>query len=256
MPTWDASLYLQFANQRTQPALDLIARINMPHPARIIDLGCGPGNSTAMLKNRWPDAAITGLDSSTEMIAAAAQAYPSEKWVLADAARWTSDAPLDIVFSNAALQWMSNHAALFPHLLEQLKPAGVLAVQIPSHYASPLHQVVLEVSRNASWNQRMEAPRNALTKGSPSFYYDILQPLVSHLDIWETEYFHVMDTHQSIVDWFRGTGLRPYLEALDSTEEKKLFERMLLDGYTRAYPRQKDGRILFPFRRLFIIACR
>lgn len=256
MPSWDANLYLQFANERTQPALDLIARINLAHPRRIIDLGCGPGNSTAMLRRRWPESDVVGLDNSAEMIAAATQAYPSEKWVLADAASWTADTPFDIVFSNATLQWLPDHATLFPHLMAQLAPAGVMAVQVPYCYESPLHQVVLEVASAASWRHRMEASRDTFTKETPSVYYDLLQPLTSHLDMWETEYFHQMDGPESIVNWYRGTGLRPFLEALDTEEEKRHFEQMVLDGYTRAYPRQKNGRVLFPFRRLFMVACR
>ena len=174
MPTWDADLYLQFAGERTQPSLDLIVRTNVSSPARIIDLGCGQGNST----------------------------------------------------------------------------------QIPAHYKSPLHQVTLEVAKDSSWCDRMEAPRNALTEEQPSFYYDVLQPLASRLDIWETEYYHLMDSPQAIVDWFRGTGLRPFLEMLETEEQKQRFQQMLLDGYTQAYPRQKDGRVLFPFRRLFMVAYR
>ncbi len=256
MPNWDADLYLQFANERTQPSLDLIARINVSDPVRIIDLGCGPGNSTEMLRKRWSQADIIGLDSSTEMIAAAAKSYPAEKWLLADAALWTADAPFDIVFSNAALQWLPNHAILFPHLFAQVTPGGVLAVQSPAHYQSPMHKVTLEVANDPSWCHLMDAARNALTKEMPSFYYDVLQPLVTHLDIWETEYYHIMNSPQSIVNWFRGTGLRPFLEALETDAQRRIFEQMLLDGYTRAYPRQKDDRVLFPFRRLFIVAYR
>lgn len=257
MPTWDAKLYLQFANERTQPALDLMTRINnIAEPKRIVDLGCGPGNSTAILRQRWPEANLIGLDNSVEMIEAASKTYPEGKWLLADAATWVTDSPLDIVFSNAALQWVPDHANLFPHLMKQLAPTGVLAVQIPAHYQSPLHQVTLKVAENPLWRQRMEAARNALTKESPSFYYDVLQPFASRIDIWETEYFHNMDGPEAILNWFRGTGLRPFLEALETEAEKQEFEHRMLDGYTQAYPRQKDGRVLFPFRRLFITAYR
>ena len=161
MPTWDPDLYLKFANERAQPALDLIARVDSLRPGRIIDLGCGPGNSTAMLRQRWPEAEVTGLDNSAEMIAAAALAYPAEKWVLADAASWTADSPFDIVFSNAALQWLPDHAVLFPHLMAQVASPGVLAVQMPYHYESPLHYVVQEVANDAAWRERMEAARRA-----------------------------------------------------------------------------------------------
>jgi trans-aconitate 2-methyltransferase len=255
MLNWDAQLYLQFATERTQPAIDLIARINIASsPEHIIDLGCGPGNSTAMLRQRWPEATITGLDSSAEMIAAASQAYPAGKWVLANAASWTAEVPYDIVFSNAALQWLPDHAKVFPHLMRQLAPNGVLAVQVPAHYESPLQRVVFEVADNSLWSSRMDAARNALTNERPPFYYNVLRSLASHLDIWETEYFHDFESPRSIVEWFRGTGLRPFLDALETEEHKQLFEQMVLDGYTRAYPRQENGRVLFPFRRLFLIA--
>jgi trans-aconitate 2-methyltransferase len=256
MPTWDANLYLKFASERTQPSLDLIARIGLAEPARIIDLGCGPGNSTLMLRRRWPRASLVGLDNAEAMIKAAREAYPHEQWVLEDAASWTADEPYDIVFSNAALQWLPDHANLFPHLLNQVAPGGVLAVQMPAHYASPLHHITLEVADDAAWRHLMEGPRNALTKKSPSFYYDALQPFASRVELWETEYYHVVNGPQSIVDWFRGTGLRPFLEALETPAQQERFLSMMLEGYTRAYPRQKDGRVLFPFRRLFIIAIR
>jgi len=256
MPTWDAGLYLKFAKERTQPSFDLIARINHSHPDRIIDIGCGPGNSTAILRSRWSASDITGLDSSEEMIAMASQTYPMERWMLADANTWIADTPFDIVFSNAALQWLPNHESLYPHLISQVAIGGVLAVQIPAHYRSPLHQITQEVSKNPIWCDRMELPRNALTKHSATFYYEVLQPYTAHLEIWETDYYHIVESPNAIVDWFRGTGLRPFLEALSTEEQKFHFEQMLLDGLTQAYPRQSDGRVLFPFRRLFIIAYR
>lgn len=256
MPTWDANLYLRFANERTQPSLDLIARINVANPQRIIDLGCGPGNSTAMLRGRWPEADITGLDNSTEMIAAASKSYPQEKWILADIASWVADEPHDIVFSNAALHWLPDHAVLFPRLLGQVADGGALAVQMPAHYALPIHQIALEVANDPEWRHRMDEAINAITKESPSFYYEVLQPVASHVDIWETLYYHIMESPQAIVDWFRGTGLRPFLEALETDAQRQRFEQMMLEGFTQAYPRQKDERVLFPFRRLFLVAYR
>jgi trans-aconitate 2-methyltransferase len=254
MPAWDPQLYLQFASERTQPAVDLIARIRLAQPARVIDIGCGPGNSTAMLRQRWGDAAIMGLDSSPEMLAAAAQAYPSEQWLLADAAAWQADLPFDLVFSNAALQWVPDHENLFPHLMAQVAPGGALAIQMPAHYESPLHRVVLEVAQAGDWRHRMDRPRQALTHQSPEFYYRALRPYVKQIDIWETEYYHIVDSPQDIVTWFRATGLRPFLEALESDTQRHDFEQQVLDGYTQAYPSQPDGRVLFPFRRLFMVA--
>lgn len=256
MPTWDANLYLKFAKERLQPSLGLISRVNLADPRRIIDLGCGPGNSTAILRQHWADSDITGLDNSAEMIAAATKAYPAEKWILGNAASWIADKPFNLVFSNAALQWLPDHESLFPHLMSQVALGGALAIQIPAHYQSPLHLLTLEVSQQRSWSDKMELPRNALTKKTPAFYYEILQPLSAKLEIWETEYYHILDSPEDIVEWFRGTGLRPFLEALQTEEQKKHFEQLLLDGITLAYPRQKDGRVLFPFRRLFVIAYR
>jgi trans-aconitate 2-methyltransferase len=247
---------MQFANERTQPTVDLIARIRLASPARIIDLGCGPGNSTAVLRQKWPQADLIGLDSSADMLAAARQAYPAEQWLLADAATWQADRPFELVFSNAALQWLPDHARLFPQLFAQVAPGGALAVQMPAHYQSPLHHVTLEVAQDSAWRHLMDGPGRALTRETPAFYYAVLQPLAAQLDIWETEYYHVVDSPQAIVTWFRGTGLRPFLEALETDEQRQRFEQLVLEGYTRAYPRQADGRVLFPFRRLFMVAYR
>lgn len=256
MPTWDADLYLRFANERTQPSLDLIARIHLAQPRRIVDLGCGPGNSTEKLRQRWPEAEITGLDNSPEMIAAAAKSYPNEDWELADIATWAAEVPYDLVFSNAALHWLPDHARLFPHLLTQVASRGALAVQMPAHGQSPLRLVVEEVANDPAWSHLMEAARNAITFAAPSFYYDVLQPQATRVELWETLYYHIVDSPQAIVDWFRATGLRPFLEALADDEQRQRFEQMVLAGYTQAYPRQRDGRVSFPFRRLFLVAYR
>jgi len=253
---WNAEQYLKFADERGRPSLDLIARIAVPEPERIIDLGCGPGNSTAMLKRRWPEADITGLDNSEEMIAAARESQPEGKWILTDAAAWRAEIPFHIVFSNAVLQWLPEHEYLFPHLFSQVAPGGAMAVQMPAfaHFNSPVHRGMQEVAKDPLWSDLMDAPRNVFTKKPPSFYYDLLQPLAARLDIWETQYYHVMDGHRAILEWYRGTGLRPYLAALKNVEQRKRFEDMLLERYQKSYPFRKDGRILFPFRRLFIIA--
>ena len=254
MPSWDPQVYLQFAMERTQPAVDLITRTRIEHPARIIDVGCGPGNSTAMLRQRWPEATIIGLDNSPEMLAAAEQAYPSEHWLLADAASWQADVPFDLVFSNAALQWLPDHEKILPQLLAQVAPSGALAVQMPAHYDSPLHLITLEVAEASTWRHLMDRPRQALTHQSPAFYYRVLRPHAAQIDIWETEYYHIVDNAQDIVRWFRATGLRPFLEALETDNQRYHFEQQVLEGYAQAYPSQPDGRVLFPFRRLFIVA--
>ncbi len=256
MPRWDANLYLKFASERTQPAIDLVSRISLSNPERIIDLGCGPGNSTAILHQRWPKAEIVGLDNSEEMIAAASNVYPDWIWIKGDAATWIADKPFDLIFSNAALQWCGNHIELFPRLLKQVSPQGVLAIQMPAHFQSPVHQLMLEIAEGPAWRHQMRQAAKAISVGRPSFYYDILQAHTSRLDIWETEYSHVMESPESILEWIRGTGVRPFLEALKSDQQRRRFEELLLAGLTKVYSPQKDGHILFPFRRLFIVAYR
>lgn len=256
MPGWDSQLYLTFANERTQPSIDLVARIPLESPTTIVDLGCGPGNSTAILRQRWAEAQIIGLDNSPNMIAAASEKYPQERWEVADIAIWKARTSCDIVFSNATLHWLPNHAQLIPQLFSQVAIGGFLAVQMPSQNDSPLRTAVQDIAADPVWRNRFNFARNALTKHPPEFYYDVLKPLCTRLDIWETEYFHIMESPQAIVNWFRGTGLRPYLEALENDEQRQSFEARLLDAYTQAYPRRSDGKILFPFRRLFFIAYR
>ena len=255
MPQWDAGTYLKFANERTQPSIDLVQRINIQNPKRIIDLGCGPGNSTEALRRRWPDAAITGLDNSQRMIDAAREACPDGDWVVGDAGSWQAAVPFDLVFSNAMLHWLPNHAEVCTHLLRQVAPAGALAVQLPAHYDSPLHREIFEVSRDPAWNDRMQNARTAVTCEHPSFYYDTFGPMTSHLDLWETTYYHTVAGPEAVIEWFRGTGLRPFLEAL-SADERPRFEQLLLERYERTYPRRTSGQVLFPFRRLFFVAYR
>jgi trans-aconitate 2-methyltransferase len=258
MPQWDAALYLQFSTERTQPSIDLIQRIALAEPRRIVDLGCGPGNSTEALRRRWPGASIAGLDSSKEMIEAARQAYPSGAWEVADAAQWSAPEPCDLVFANALLQWIPDHQRICRRLMEQVAPEGALAVQLPAeaHYQSPVHHEIRNVSWEPAWRERLEAARAMFTHAPAAFYYDTLQPLASRIELWETTYYHVVAGSEALLDWYRGTGLRPFLEALAGDEERREFERRLLDRCIAAYPRQPGGRVLFPFTRLFFIAYR
>jgi len=247
---WNPNLYLKFGGERTQPSIDLAARIRLDNPGRVIDLGCGPGNSTQVLRARFPHASIEGLDNSEEMIAAARRECPELSWCVGDIGDWNPDKPYDLVFSNAALQWVPDHAKLIPRLLQ----AGrVLAVQIPAHHASPVHQEILTVSRDPRWNDRLEAARRRLTRHPPEFYYDLLAPRTGRVELWETEYIHILDSPAAILEWFRGTGLRPFLANLND-QERTDFEAGLLPRYEAAYPRRPDGKVLFPFRRLFFIA--
>ena len=254
MPKWDAEQYLKFGDERTQPARDLIGRLQLENPSRIIDLGCGPGNSTAELRRRWPESRIVGLDSSAEMVGQARQSDGTVEWLVGDAGGWTADERFDLVFSNAMLHWVADHERVCPHLVEQVAPGGALAVQVPAHYDSPLHREILEVSRDPAWSERMAGARRAMTHHPPEFYYDLLAPKAARLDIWETTYYHVLAGPEAVLDWFRGSGLRPFLEALADGKERKVFETRLAERYDKTYPRRADGRILFPFRRLFFVA--
>ena len=256
MSDWDVNLYSQFRNERTQPAIDLISRILTTDPKKIIDLGCGPGNSTEILRQRWPQASITGLDSSPEMIISSRKNYPDQEWILADAAEWQPSSAYDIVFSNAAFQWIPQHNLFLNRLFGFVAAGGVLAFQIPAHICSPLHQRIVEVSNEQEWAHLMEGPQNALTIESPSYYYNALINTASKLEIWETEYCHVMDSSQAIVSWIASTGLRPFLEALENELQKQRFVRILGEQVEKTYSPQKNGKVLFPFRRLFVVAYR
>lgn len=256
MPTWDADLYLRFANERTQPAIDLLARVALDAPARVIDLGCGPGNSTALLRGRWPGAAVTGLDSSPQMIAAARKDQPDGDWVLDDITTWTPDPPYDLVFSNATLQWLPDHATLYPHIFAGVAPGGALATQIPVFHAMPVQRALLDVAAEPAWWDRLEPATRSLVAESPGFYYDALRPLASRLDLWETEYNHVLADANAIVEWISATRLRPYLEALADDAERREFLTRLRAAVAEIYRPQHDGKVLFPFRRLFLVAYR
>jgi trans-aconitate 2-methyltransferase len=254
MTSWDPGKYLLFGNERTRPAVDLASRVAVDAPGTVIDLGCGPGNSTQVLRRRWPRARVCGLDSSAEMIASARQAYPDQEWILAGIEDWSAGVPYDVVFSNAALQWLRDHVALTRHLFAQVAPGGALAFQIPSGAYSPLRSFIHQIARDEAWVARMDGALAALTMEEPQVYYDALVPRASSVDIWETEYYHVMESPSAIVEWISSTGLRPFLNALDSDQEQQRFVSLLTERVTEAYGARSDGRVLFPFRRTFVVA--
>lgn len=245
---WNPEQYLRFADARTRAASDLLARVPLEAPATVVDLGCGPGNSTALLAARWPAARITGVDSSPEMLAAARAAMPELAWVEGDAASWTPEAPVDLIFANAVLQWVPNHEALLPRLMACLAPGGVLAVQMPTNHEAPAFQVLRDLAggeTKGDWRRPL----------SPEAYVRMLTPHADAVDLWETEYQQVMAGVDGILEWGRGTVLLPYLQDLGEADRA----RFLADyraALVRAYPVQPDGRVLFPFKRLFIVARR
>ena len=234
----------------------LVARLRLAAPRSIVDLGCGPGNSTAILRSRWPSASITGIDNDPAMLAAAERTDPSVRWVQANVATWAPSESYDLVFSNALLQWLPDHANIIRRFFGAVAPGGALAVQLPTHLTSPLHRHMLEVADQPQWRTVTAGARQAISTHSVAFYYDALCAVTPRLDLWETEYCHVVSDPQAIVDWIRGTGLRPFLGALATDTERLAFQAALLERVTGSYPRRADGRVLFPFRRLFIIAYR
>jgi trans-aconitate 2-methyltransferase len=256
--SWSPDQYLRFGDERTRPAAELAARIAVPAPRTVVDLGCGPGNSAAILRARWPLATVTGLDSSPEMIAAARRTEPSQPWILDDAETWNPTNPFDVVFSSAAIQWMRDHEALVRRLFGHVASGGAFAFQIPSRAYSTLTQLMVEVAEDARWKARLDraGAARALTMHPPAFYYDALADRAERLDIWETEYQHVLPTAEAIVDWIASTGLRPFLDALADDGERRQFRDRLTARVGEAYPRRLDGRVLFPFKRLFLIAYR
>lgn len=251
---WDSVQYLKFKNERTQPAIDLVNRINVVNPQKIVDIGCGPGNSTRVLYSKYPDAYILGVDNSEDMINAARTNYPNMDFKICDISKDLSqlDNDYDIVFSNACLQWVPDHENLINNLLDLLKRDGVLAVQIPMHYNEPIHKIIGEVANSEKWKRYFTDQRDFYTL-SQSGYYDLLTEISREFCIWETVYYHVMKSHDDILEWYRGTGLRPYLSVLPDNGKTE-FENDIKKLLIQRYPRQKNGDIIFRFPRFFFIA--
>lgn len=258
MPTWDSDQYLKFARERTQPAIDLAARIALNAPARVIDLGCGTGNSTAIVAHRWPDAAITGLDSSAAMLAKAREAFPQWQWIEDDIARWHAEpeTPFDLIYSNAALQWLPDHRHTLVRLLDFVAPAGALAMQMPANLDAAPHRLMRELAASAPWSTHFVRTPREWYVHEPEFYYDLLAPHTRRIDLWVTDYLHVLDGIDGIIDWYRGSGLRPWLEALPDESVRAAFLEAYRVRLEPHFPPRADGRVLFPFRRLFVVAYR
>lgn len=252
---WDAEHYLRFADARTLPAIDLLSRISLADVRRVVDLGCGPGNSTVPLKARWTGAAVTGIDSSAELLDAARRDHPDIAFEQADIARWTAAEPCDVIFANASLQWVGDHKRLMPHLFGQLAAAGVLAVQMPRNHDFATHRLMRQVAAEGEWRDRLGGARDPSPVQPPEFYYDLLASYSADFTIWETNYIQIMDGVQAIIAWLHGTGLRPFLARLTDAERPAFLDRYAT-LLTAAYPAQADGKILLPYPRLFFIAAK
>lgn len=250
MSDWDSDLYLKFKQQRTQPALDLVKRIENHNFSSIADLGCGPGNSTSVLKSFFPNAQLIGIDNSVNMIEKAKNTYPDIEFRLGDILNLNEK--YDLIFSNACLQWIPNHNSLLPHLIEQLNDNGVLAVQIPINRNEPLFRIIKETAEQSDFDfSKAYFENNDVL--SPNEYYEILSMCASSFDIWETVYYHEMPSHESLIDWVRSTRLKPYLECLNEND-KKIFEAELLKKVKEQYRVMKNGNVILKFRRLFFVA--
>lgn len=252
MSDWDPSLYLRFEAQRTQPAIDLANRLRPFAPRSVADLGCGPGNSTAVLRDIFPDAALLRVDSSAAMIQAARERYPGLSFRQCDLTRL--EGQFDALFSNACLQWVPGHRALIPSLMDKLKSGGALAVQIPVNGDEPLLRAVHELAAEPEWGLDGVAaqPNHALPTEE---YYDILSACARRFDLWQTVYIHALPDHAALIDWVRSTHLRPYLNALDAEAAGRFLKELQRRVATR-YAAQRDGCVLLRFRRLFFVAVR
>ncbi|KAL2204853.1 S-adenosyl-L-methionine-dependent methyltransferase [Sarocladium strictum] len=257
--TWSADQYSKFLKDRTRPSTDLLARVPHTSPKRVVDVGCGPGNSTEVLLERWPNARISGFDTSPDMIKRAKEILPGVGFEVADLGTWKPDEPVDVLFSNAVLQWLPNGTRIevLKQLLEHVAPGGCFAFQVPYNLQEPSHALMRETAEtpNKPWSDTLKQatnnPRDQFP--APVEIWDGIKDLCSDLDIWQTTYYHVMDNHEGIVEWVKGTGLRPYIDPL-SESEREAFIESYLGKLKEGYTAQKDGKVLLPFPRLFVVA--
>jgi len=253
---WNPALYRQFEDERTRPARELLARVLLDAPERVYDLGCGPGNSTELLVERFPDAEVIGTDNSESMLVSARERVPSCRFEFSDIAGWQPDVPADVIYSNAALQWVGGHEVLIPKLFRQLAPGGVLAIQMPDNREEPTHRAMREVAGLAPWSPLIGDAAKVRTKIlALTDYYDLLAGAGAEVDVWRTAYQHPMASPAKIVEWVRATGLKPFVDPLPEAE-RKTFLAAYEARIAQAYPKRADGKLLLQFPRMFIVARR
>ncbi len=250
---WNPEQYLKFSQPRLQPAVDLLARIETDSPRFVCDLGCGAGNVTRLLAERWPASSILGIDDSPEMLAKAAKEFPDIEWLNRSIDTWQPRRPFDVIYSNAALHWLPDHQTLFASLFEHVAPNGTLAVQMPRNFLAPSHTSIAETVREGPWRAKLDHLLKPSPVAEPAFYYRLLAAQSRTLDIWETEYLHVLEGHDAVKEWVKGTWLKQFLDVLDPND-RSAFEADYAERLRKAYPPLRDGKTLFPFRRLFIVA--
>jgi trans-aconitate 2-methyltransferase len=249
---WSPATYLKFEDERTRPARDLLARVRSDGARRIVDVGCGPGNSTELLLARYPEAEIVGLDNSPAMLAEARRRLPSVRFEPANADVWLPNADVDLVFANAIYQWVPRHLEQLRRVLAALPRRATLAVQMPDNLAEPTHRLMRDVAAAGPWSGRLAgAAREPLPPAR--LYYEALRPLAARVDIWRTTYHHALRGPEAIVEFVRATGLRPFLDPLSESERRE-FIASYTAGIAAAYPPLADGDVLLAFPRLFLIA--
>ena len=249
---WDPKAYLAFGAERTRPAADLLARVLVDRPERVADLGCGPGNSTVLLRSRWPDCKIDAIDFAPEMLKDARASGVDARFIEADIAHWQPDAQYDVIYSNAALQWLSGHEKLLPRLLSFVKPGGALAVQVPRNFDELCHRLIREAIADPRWKNELAEVRDWWNVLAPETYFDLLSPAARAMDLWETRYFHILEGEDPVFHWMLGTGLRPFAAALKSPLKEAFLEhyRGLLAA---AYPARAGDKTIHRFLRLFFV---
>ncbi|MCJ2140539.1 trans-aconitate 2-methyltransferase [Methylobacterium sp. E-066] len=256
MADWNPALYTRFEDERTRPAAELLARVPLTEPRLAYDLGCGPGNSTALIAARFPKAEVIGLDTSPAMLESARTRLPRLAFALADAATWTPERAPDLIYANAVLQWLPDHPVLLPRLFGLLAPGSVLAVQMPDNLAEPSHRLMRETAASGPWAGAIGDPAIAGRLGrmlEPAGYYDLLAPLADTVNVWRTAYHHPMADAAAIVAWVSATGLRPFLDPLDP-DQTAGFLAAYEAAIDAGYPPRSDGRRLLAFPRVFIVA--
>ena len=255
--SWSAKAYVAFEDERTRPVRDLLAALPPIDARSVIDLGCGPGNSTQVLAERYPQARISGIDTSPDMIAAARRRLPRIDFTLDDVSHWQAPGPFDVILANAVLQWVPYHETLMPELIGKLAPGGGLAVQMPDNLDTPAHRLMREVAANGPWAAKLaEASAARTSLPGVDWYYELLRPLCAKVDLWRTTYHHPLaGGAAAIVEWFQGSGLRPFIEPLDHAERDAYLARYAA-VIAEAYPSLADGSVLLPFPRMFMVAIR
>jgi trans-aconitate 2-methyltransferase len=256
--SWSASQYTKFEDERTRPVRDLLAQVRNRNVAHAVDIGCGPGNSTELLRARFPEAVVTGMDSSADMIEAARKRLPGVRFEIDDIAGWRSPGPYDVILANAALQWVPDHAALLPALLAKLAPGGSLAVQVPDNLEEPAHRAMRALAADGAWAGKLAgaSAARAERQGADWYYRTLRDGGAAAVDVWRTTYHHPLAGGAgAVVEWFKGTGLRPFLDPLDPAERVAYLARYEA-AVAEAYPALPDGTVLLPFPRLFFVATR